>query len=280
MFRTNVDQEWIQATCNVTPKCNILSAMKLISEHHIGRVALVAADACPELIGVWNKAGPIVEEYRIAGTPGYSFHWIEQIQFTAMIQSRLVKIKKGFVELMKIDACGALVEILQNDQVYLDEKHFDSIDCYIIHISRVDNGRMINSLIKGLHIASNDCARCGFSFFIGSLAADYREPSHLVSAGSCGALVQAFKMTEDDDTRSQMICDMQMFSRNVKESRVAFVAAGAVGMLNEYQSKKTGLRSSKDCNIDEFLYFLGEPDSDVVAGVDRPVKKRNTSDDS
>jgi hypothetical protein len=199
--------------------------------------------------------------------------WIEQMKCTAMILSRLVKIKQGCLELMKIDSCGDLVEFLQNDGVYLDQKHFDSIDRYIIHISRVDNGRMINSLVKGLHGASNECARSRFSFFIGSLAITYREPSHLVSAGACGALVQAFKMAEDDDTRSQMICDMQIFSRNVKESRRAFVAAGAVGMLKEYQKKKT--RSSKDCDIDEILDFLCEPDSVAVSGV---VKKRNTSD--
>lgn len=127
---------------------------------------------------------------------------------------------------MKIDSCGALVEILQNDHVHLDEKYVDSIDDYIVRISRVDGGLMINSLVEGLHVASNDCAKCRFSLFLGSLAADYREPSHLVSAGACGALVQAFKMTEDDDARSQIICDMQMFSRSVKESRTAFFAAG------------------------------------------------------
>jgi hypothetical protein len=274
IFRMNVEY----ATCNIIPTCNILNAMNFISEHHIGCVALAAANTCPELIGILNKAGPIIEEYRIAGTPGYGFHWIQQIQDTVMILSRLVKIQKGCEELMKIDSCGALVEILQNDHVYLDEKYLESINYYIVRISRVDDGRMINSLVKGLHVASNDCARCRFSAFLGSLAADYREPSHLVSAGACGALVQAFKMTEDDDARSQIICDMQVFSRSVKESRVAFVAAGAVGMLNEYQKKKTGLGGSKDCAIEEILYFLGEPGSLAAADDDCVVKKRNTSD--
>jgi hypothetical protein len=160
----------------------------------------------------------------------------------------------------------------------LDDKHLDSIEYYIAHISRVDDGCMIDSLVKGLHAANNDCARSRFSLFIGSLAANYREPLHLVSAGSCDALVKAFKITEDDDTRSQIISDMQMFSRSVKESRVAFVAAGAVGMLNEYQQRNTGLGKSKDCAIDEILCFLGEPDCVAVASVDCLVKKRKTSD--
>jgi len=52
----------------------------------------------------------------------------------------------------KTDACGALVPFSQNPHGRLDEKHLDSIGYYMARFSRVDDGRTIDSLVKGLHI--------------------------------------------------------------------------------------------------------------------------------
>ncbi len=111
IFRMNVDVQ--QTACNMTPACHVLSAINSISQQHIGRVNLVAADAVPELIGVLKKAGPILEGYQIVETPDFSFYWNEQMHKTAVILSDLVKTKKGRV-LIKSDACGALIEFLRN----------------------------------------------------------------------------------------------------------------------------------------------------------------------
>lgn len=258
IFRMNVDVE--HATVDVQPACNILCTMNIISKQHIGRVALVAADAFPELIGVLKKAGPIIEEYHFSATPGYSYHWNEQIQDTAVILSHLVKNQMGRVELIKSDACGALVEILQNPGVYLDQKHLDRIEYFMVRISRVDDGRMIDALAQGLNVASNVYARSRLSFFIGSLARSSLNlyPLRFVSSRSCYGLVQAFKMAEDNDGRKDIIVTIDILLKNVKESRAALVAAGALGVLKE--SLEMGLCSPKDCGIADIISVLSEPE--------------------
>ena len=258
IFRMNVDVQ--HATCDMTPACNVLNAMNSISQQHIGRVALVAADAVPELIDVLKKAGPIIAGYQIAETPDFSFHWNEQIQETAVILSHLVKTKKGRGELIKSDACGALIEILQNPGVSLHEENLCSIMHYVVCISCVDDGRMINALVEGLHVASNDYARSKFSFVIGRLARSSLDPNpvHFITSGSCCALVQAFKMADDNGVRTDIVDAIYILLKNVRDSRASLVAAGALGVLKE--SLEMGFCSSKVCAIADVIFVLSEPE--------------------
>jgi hypothetical protein len=256
IFRMNVDVQ--HTACNMKPACHVLNAMNSISQQRIGCVTLVAADAVPELIGVLKKAGPIIEGYQIAETPDFSVHWNEQIQETAVILSNLVKTKEGRVELIKSDACGALIEILRNPGASLHEEILCSIKQYIVWISRVDDGLMINALVKGLHVASNDYARSRFSYVIGRLALSSLDPVHFISSGSCCALVQAFKMTEDNGVRKDIVDAIDILLKNVRDSRASLVAAGAVGVLKE--SLEMGCCSSEVCAIADVISFLSEPE--------------------
>jgi hypothetical protein len=84
-------------------------------------------------------------------------------------------------------------------------------------------------------------------------------------------------------TRKEIVGAIDNLSRNIKESRAGFVAAGAVGVLKEsLKFCAQASCSSKDCavsSIEEIILLLGNPESVAVTGDDRPVKKRNTSDD-
>ncbi len=108
---------------------------------------------------------------------------------------------------------------------------------------------------------------------------------HFVSAGPCSALVQAFKMAGSDctGTRKEIVGAIDNLSRNIKESRAGFVAAGAVGVLKEsLKCCAQALCCSTDCaviSIADIISLLGDPESVAVTGDDRPVKKPNTSDD-
>ncbi len=130
----------------------------------------------------------------------------------------------------------------------------------MVRISRFDDGRMIDALVQGLNVASNVYARSRLSFFIGSLARSSLNlyPVQFVSSRSCRGLVQAFKMAEDNDGRKDIIDTIDVLLKNVKESRAALVAAGALGVLKE--SLEMGLCSPKDCGIVDIISVLSEPE--------------------
>ncbi len=149
--------------------------------------------------------------------------------------SHLVKTKKGRVELIKSDACGALIEILQNPGVSLHEEILCSIKQYIICISR-----------------------SRFSYVTGRLALSSVDPVHLISSGSCCALVQAFKMAEDNRVRKDVVDAIDILLKNVRDSRASLVAAGAVAVLKE--SLEMGFCTSKVCAIADVISILSEPE--------------------
>ena len=274
---------------------NILRFMNSISRHHLGCVTLIAADVCPELITVLKKIGPILTEYR-RNVDSKVFSGVydlkDNVQTIATILSHLVKNRKGQEELIKADACGALVEILKNPDVVLEDEHIYNIKYCMFRIHSNQDGRVIDALVEGLHEANNDCARSRLSIVIAALYVDFGvgrmsvwfNPTHFVSAGPCGALVEAFKMAGSDctSTRKEIVGAIDNLSRNIKESRSGFVAAGAVGVLKEsLKCCAQALCSSKDCaviSITEIISLLGDPESVAVTGDDHPVKKRNTSD--
>jgi hypothetical protein len=278
---------------------NILSFMNSASEHQSGRVALIAADVCPKLITALKKIGPILTEYRTVDRHVDSnvfdsvVHQKRHVQTIAAILSHLVKHRKGQVELIKADACGALVEILKNPDAILEDEHIYYIQYCMFRIHSNQLGRVIDALVEGLHESNNDCARSRLSIVIAALYVDFGvgrmsvhfNPTHFVSAGPCSALVQAFKMSGSDCTRTRkdIVGAVDKLSRNIKESRAGFVAAGAVGVLKEsLKFCAQASCSSKDCavsSIEEIILLLGNPESVAVTGDDRPVKKRNTSDD-
>ena len=117
---------------------------------------------------------------------------------------------------------------------------------------------MINERVKGLHAASNDYARSRFSYVTGRLALSSLDPVHLISSGSCCALVQAFKMEEDNRVRKDIVDAIDILLKNVRDSRASLVAAGAVGVLKE--SLEMGFCSSKVCAIADVFSILSEPE--------------------
>ena len=72
------------------------------------------------------------------------------------------------------------------------------------------------------------------------------------------ALVQAFKMTEDNGVRKDIVDAIDILLKNVRDSRASLVAAGAVGVLKE--SLEMGCCSSKVCAIADVISFLSEPE--------------------
>lgn len=285
IIRRNVDD----VPNDTKPTCNILGVIHSISRQHRGRTALIAANACPELIAVLKNAGLIINVYRVAQTPDFRYHNVHhQIQEITTILYHLVQNKKGRKQLMKSDACGALVESLKNPDVVLKDEHINNIAYCMFRISCDNCGPLINPLVEALHDANNDCARSRLSSVIAALYVKYGVgqlsllfvPAHFVSAGPCGALVQAFKMAQSDSARSEIVGAICFLSRNIKESRAGFVAAGAVGVLKDALNlREQGLCSSIESAIADIVSLRDDHGSAAITGDAHLMKKRNTSQD-
>jgi hypothetical protein len=277
IIRRNVDD----VPNDTTPTCNILGVINSISRQRWGRSALIAANACPELIAVLKNTGPIINIYRVAQTPDCRYHNVyHQIHEITTILHHLVQNKEGRKKLMKSDACSALVESLKNPDVVLKDEHIDNIASCMFRISCDNCGPLIDPLVEALHDANNDCARSRLSRVITVLYVKYGVgqlsvlfvPAHFVSAGPCGALVQAFKMAQSDSARSEIVGAICILSRTIKESRAGFVAAGAVSVLKDaLKLCEQGLCSS----IADIVSLLDDPGT----GDAHLIKKRNTSED-
>ncbi len=284
VFMSSFGYEQIIDTLKLS--CNILRAIKSISR----RINLVAADFCLVLIAVLKNTKSVIERYPVAKAPDFKLYAFKQIQKLTAILRHLATIKEGREEMIKADACGVLLEILKTPDVFLKTKHINNITYVMFRISCNNCGLLMNPIVEGLRDANNDCIRSRLSIVIADLYIAYGvgdisvvlNPAHFVSAGPCGALLQAFKTAESDSTKHIIVGVMDTLSRKLKESRVGFVNAGAFSVLKDsLKCCEQGLCGSKGCAIAEIISLLGgDPESVTITSDDHPkVKKRNTSDD-
>jgi hypothetical protein len=278
---------YVQIIDTLKLSCNILRVVNSISGRYGN--TLVAADCCPVLIAVLKNTKSVIERYPVPKAPDFRLAAFHQIQEITAILRRLVQIKEGREELIKADAYGVLLEILKNPDVVLKDEHINNITYFMFRIFCSNCGLLMNPIVEGLRDTNNDCIRSRLSIVIADLYVGYGvgnisvylNPAHFVSAGTCGALLQAFKTAESDSTRNIVVGVIDTLSRKLKESRVGFVVAGALGVLKDsLKCCEQGVCGSTGCAIAEIISLLGDPESSAAAtGDDPPVKKRNTSDD-